>query len=152
MLPDVDDDVEVARRAAGRAVLSLPVKAKAPVKPAEREPTEADLAARQRVDAVRNGSESAPALAPILGNAALLESVREEAAKAMEESGDLKAVPRLVSVMESEDPVARRLAGRVVAKLAGKSFGFAADGPEDGRRRAVRSLLDWIEKNPGKFR
>src|SRR5690349_8621047 len=76
--------------------LSLPVKAKAPSKGGEREPSEADLAARQRIDAVRTGAAGPATLVPILANGALLDSVRDEAAKAMEDAGDPKVVPRLV--------------------------------------------------------
>jgi hypothetical protein len=132
--------------------LSLTVKPRTPGKTPEREPTAADLAARQRIDAVRTGAETAGALVPLLGNKDLLESVREDAAKVVEESGDLHVVPRLVATLESEDAVARRLGGRVVAKLTGRSFGYSPDGPEPERRKAIRSLLDYIEKNPAKFK
>ena len=132
--------------------LSLPVKPRTPVKGAEREPTEADMAARQRIDAVRTGAAEAATLVAVLGNGALLDAVREEAATAMEEAKDGKVVPRLVPSLESAELSTRRLAFRVVQKLTGKSFSYAPDGAEDGRRKAVRSLLDYIEKNPGKFR
>jgi hypothetical protein len=132
--------------------LSLPVKTKAPAKGPEREPTEADLAARQRIEAVRTGAEGPGALVPVIGNAALLDSVREEAAKAMEDANDARIVPRLVSSMESPDLATRKLGFRVVQKLTGKSFSFSPDGPEEGRHKAIRSLLDFIEKNPGKFK
>ncbi len=132
--------------------LSLPVKAKALPKGAEREPSEADMAARQRIEAVRLGADGPGTLIPVLGNGALLDSVREEAAKAMEETNDLRVVPRLVASLESPEASTRRLAFRVVQKLTGKSFSFSPDGAEEGRRKAVRSLLDYIEKNPAKFR
>lgn len=132
--------------------LSLPVKTKAKTKTAEREPTEADIAARQRIDAVRTGAESPGALIAILGNGALLDSVREDAAKAMEEANDTKVVPRLVASLESPDLATRKLGFRVVQKLTGKSFSFSPEGSEDSRRKAVRGLLDYIEKNPGKFK
>jgi hypothetical protein len=131
--------------------LSLPVKPR-DAKPGTRTPTDADIAAQQKVQAVRNGADGPASLVPMLGNTALLDEVREEAAKVLEESGEVKLVPRLVTALESQDLLTRKLAGRVVAKLAGRSFGFAADAPEESRRRSVRSLLDWIERNPGKFR
>jgi hypothetical protein len=132
--------------------LAVPIKPKGPGKAPEREATAADLAARQRIEAVRTGAEVAGALVPVLSNGALLDSVREEAAKVLEDAGDVKVVTRLVSAMESDDPTARRLAGRVVSKLTGKTFGFSADAPEAERRKSIRSLLDFIEKNPAKFR
>jgi hypothetical protein len=132
--------------------LSLPVKPRTPPKGPEREPTGADLAARQRIDAVLTGADAPAVLVPILGNGALLDSVREDAAKAMEDAGDMKVVPRLVASLESAELPTRRLAFRVVHKLTGKSFSFAPEGAEEGRRKAVRALLDYIEKNPGKFK
>jgi hypothetical protein len=132
--------------------LTLPVKPRVPAKGPEREPSEADLAARQRIDAVRTGGGGPGTLIPVIGNGALLDSVREDAARAMEEAGDLKIVPRLVASLESPDLPTRKLAFRVVQKLTGRSFSFSPDGTEDHRRKAVRSLLDYIEKNPGLFR
>ena len=131
--------------------LSLPVKPKSAAT-GTRTPTDADIAAQQKVQAVRNGGDGAGSLLPLIANTALLDEVRDEAAKAVEESGDVKLVPRLVAPMESADLLTRKLAGRIVTKLAGKSFGYAAEAPEESRRRAVRSMLDWIEKNPSKFK
>jgi hypothetical protein len=132
--------------------LSLVVKPRTPGKGPEREAGPADLAARQRIDAVRTGAETPGALVPVIGNKDLLDSVREEAAKVVEEAGDPKVVPRLVPSLESEDPVARRLAGKIVQKLTGKSFGYNADAAEPERRKAIRALLDHIEKNASKFK
>jgi hypothetical protein len=131
--------------------LSLTVKPKVPGRTPEREPNEADLAAKQRIDAVRKGAEGPGALIPLLGNPLILESVREDAAKAMEDAGDARVVGRLVPTLESQDLETRKLGALIVTKLAGRNFGFIADGPEDGRRKAVQSLLEFIKKNPGKF-
>lgn len=126
------------------------------VKPArgkvEREPTDADRRALAQVEEVRAGNGAPASLVPLLENAALLESVREAAGAALAESGEAKLVPRLVPLLESTDPVTRRVADGALVKLAGRSFGFDPEGSEEKRRRAVRSVLDWIEKNPGKFR
>jgi hypothetical protein len=134
----VDTTVVVTARSGGRK--------------AERDPTEADIAARQRVEAVRAGSADPAEMIALLGDAALLESVRTEAAKAMEERNEARVVPRLVPAMESEDELARRLAGQVVAKITGRSFGYRSDAPEDARRKAVQSLLEYIKRNPAKFK
>lgn len=131
--------------------LSLTVKPKVPGKTPEREPNEADLAAKQRIDAVRKGADGPASLVPLLGNTAILESIREDAARTMEEAGDARVVGRLVPALESQDLDTRKLGSQVLAKLAGKNFGFVPDGPEDGRRKAVQSLLDFIKKNPGKY-
>ncbi len=132
--------------------LALPVKVRAGAKQPERQPTAADQAAALRIQAVRNGAEGATAIVKLLEDSGLVDATREDAAKAMEEANDLRTVPRLVTLMESPDSLTRKLSGRVVSKLTGKSFGYSPDGPEEARHRAVRSLLDWIEKNPGKFR
>jgi len=133
--------------------LKIPVKIQKPGgRTAERTPTEADVAAREKVGRVRAGEEPPAGILRLIEDASLLESVREEAAKAVEETADVKLVPRLVPLLESPDLLCRRLGVRVLSKLAGKSFGFAADGPEDARRKAVRSLMEWIDKNPAKFR
>lgn len=131
--------------------LSLPVKPKGP-RTGTRTPSGADIAAQQKIQAVRNGGDGAGALLPLIANTALLDEVRDDAAKAVEETGDIKLVPRLVAPMESADLLTRKLAGRIVTKLAGRSFGYAAEADEESRRRAVRSMLDWIEKNPAKFK
>ena len=126
------------------------------VKPAhgkvEREPTDADRRAAEAVALVRTGGAPASGLIAIIENPALLESVREDAGKAMEEVGEAKLVPRLVPLLESEDLVCRRVADGAITKLSGKSFGFSPDAPAEKRRKSVRSLLDFIEKNPGRFR
>ncbi len=129
--------------------LSLSVK---PVtaKPAK-ELSEADRDAQEKVGRVRAGEGSAAGLLPLFQDAALHPSVREDAGKALEETADPKWVPRLVPLMESTDPVCRKVAGHAVTALAGRSFGFNPDAAEESRRKAVRSLLDYIEKNPGKF-
>jgi hypothetical protein len=132
--------------------LALPVKIKAPARPAAREATEADKAAEQKIQAVRSGAEAPATVLRLIEDPALLDSTRDDAAKAVEEANDLRLVPRLVQPMESPDALTRRLAGRIVARLTGKTFGYSADAPEDARHRAVRSLLDWIEKNPGKVK
>lgn len=132
--------------------LKKPVAIKKPgAKQGERPPNEVDLAAKAKVEKVRAGDEAPVALLRIIEDAAILESVREDAAKAVEETGGMKIVPRLVPLLESADLLARKLGGRLVTRLAGRSFGFSADGPEAERRKAVRSLMDYIEKNPAKF-
>jgi hypothetical protein len=135
-----------------RVDLKKPVAIKRPgSKPGERTPNEADLAAKAKVERVRSGEDPPVGLLRIIEDAAILESVREDAAKAVEEKGEMKIVPRLVPLLESADPLARKLGGRLVTRIAGRSFGFNAEGPEAERRKAVKSLMDWIDKNPAKF-
>ena len=100
---------------------------------------------------MRTGDEGPASLLRIIEDAAILESVREDAAKAVEEKGEMRIVPRLVPLLESADLLARKLGGKLVTRIAGRSFGFSAEGPEAERRKAVKSLMDWIEKNPAKF-
>ena len=138
---------------AAEAGVDLTVEVK-PVKPGKepvREASAADVAARETIGYVRLGAESATVLLPILENGALLEEVRKDAAAAMGESGDARLVPRLIPLLESEDLATRTLADSIASKLAGRSFGFKPDAPEDKRRKAIRTLLDYIEKNPRKF-
>ncbi len=103
------------------------------------------------MDAVRKGAEGPGALIQVFSNTAIVDSVREDAAKAMEESGDARVVGHLVPALESQDLLTRKLAAQVMKKLAGRDFGFVPDGPEEGRRKAVVSLLEFLRKNPGKY-
>lgn len=130
--------------------LSLSVKALKPK--AAKDLTDADRAAQEKTAKVRAGESSAASLLPLLQDANLHETVRDDAGKALEETADPKWVPRLVPLLESPDAVCRKFSGRAVGVLAGRTFGFNPDANEESRRKAVRSLLDYIEKNPGKFR
>jgi hypothetical protein len=133
--------------------LKIPVKVhRAGGREAERTPTEADIAARDRTARVRAGESPPASLLRTVEDATLLESIREDAARAIEETGDVKLVPRLVPLLESTDLLTRKCGARLLTRLAGKSFGFTPDAAEEARRKAVRSLLDWIEKNPAKFK
>lgn len=141
-------DPEWAR--AANVDLNMPVKSlKAK---AVREPTDADRRALASIEAARGGLAPVSGMLALVENAALLDSVRTEAGKVLEDSGEAKLIPRLVPLLESPDLLCRTVADRAVQKLTGKSFGFQPDGTEERRRKAVRSLLDWIEKNPGRIR
>jgi len=118
----------------------------------ERAPTDADRRAVEVVAQARTGALSAGSLLPVIEDATLLESVREDAGKALEEVGEMKILPRLVPLLESPDLPCRRIADHAVSKIAGRSFGFNPEATEEKRRKSVRTLLDWIERNPGKFR
>jgi hypothetical protein len=97
-------------------------------------------------------SETKPAeMAALLRDAGVPESLRTEAAQKAVDAGEKKLVPYLVDGLYADDEAARRLSGDVLSKLAGKSFGYRADAPEDQRKKAIQSINEYLKKHTAEF-
>jgi hypothetical protein len=131
--------------------LALPLRKK-PTRPVLREPGPADATAMASVEAFTLGTGSATEMLRIVAEPALVDPTRKAAADALIATADAHLVPRCVPLLESEDLQARTLADAIVNALVGRTFGYKPDAPEDKRRKALRSLIEHIEKNPKKFK
>jgi hypothetical protein len=111
-----------------------------------------DAAARVRAKIAGWPSDTKPAeMAALLRDANVPEALRTEAAQKAADSGEKKLVPYLVDGLYADDEVSRRLSGDVLAKLAGKSFGYRAEAPEDQRKKAIQSINDYLKKHSADF-
>ncbi len=138
--------------AAAGVDLTLPITPVGPEVPEVREAGAGDAAARARIAAFLEGTGSYRDLVRAVDDRALLEAVRREAAEALRRTATARIVPECVPLLESDDLLSRTLGDEIITALAGRSFGFKADAPEDKRRKAVKSLMEFIERYPQKFR
>ncbi|MCE9637431.1 MAG: hypothetical protein K8T90_17135, partial [Planctomycetes bacterium] len=91
------------------------------------------------------------ALAALLRDTSLPAALRNEAAEKAKTVGNKRIVPFLVDGLYSEDLDSRKLSFDVLKSLSGKSFNFRPDGPEDGRKKAIRDLNEYLQKHPEEF-
>jgi len=133
--------------------LSLPVSARpgTPTGTPGGEPSAKDIDAREKIQAFRNGGGSPLSLLKVIEDAGVADPLRADAAAALKEAGKASVVPAAVNLLESQDAKTRTLAYQVVAALTGRDFGYRPDDPEDRRRKAVKGILEYIQKNPAKF-
>jgi hypothetical protein len=111
-----------------------------------------EVAARVRAKIAGWPSETKPAeMAALLRDASVPEVLRTEAAQKATDSGEKKLVPYLVDGLYADDEVGRRLSGDVISKLAGKSFGYRAEAPEDQRKKAIQAINDYLKKHAAEF-
>lgn len=77
--------------------------------------------------------------------AARLDAITEAA-----ETGDRSAIPNLITMLESDDPVVRMAAIRTLERLTGETLGYDYAGPEWERRDKVAAWVEWYRENqPG---
>lgn len=91
------------------------------------------------------------ALAAMLRDVAIPVALRTEAAEKAKAIGAKNIVPFLVDGLYSADADARRLSFDVLKTVSGKSFNFRPDGPEEGRKKAIRELNDYLQKHADEF-
>jgi hypothetical protein len=128
----------------------------APVKPPEPAPGEAggDPGAAERIRAKIAGYplETKPqAMAALLRDAAIPVALREEAAEKAKTVGTKKIVPFLTDGLYSADLDSRRLACDVLKSVVGKTFNYRPDAPEETRKKAIRDLNEYLQKNAAEF-
>jgi hypothetical protein len=128
-----------------------PADPNAPAKPAA--PAAAsDLAARVRAKIDGWPAETKPAeLAALLRDAAVPEDLKSEAAQKAVAAGEKRLVPFLVDGLYADDEPSRRLSYDALAKLAGKSFGYRSDAPEEQRKKAIQAVNDYLRKHAAEF-
>lgn len=70
--------------------------------------------------------------------AARLDAITEAA-----ETGDRGAIPDLIAMLDSDDPVVRLAAIRTLERLTGETLGYDYAGPEWERRDKVAAWVEW---------
>jgi hypothetical protein len=90
-------------------------------------------------------------MAALLRDATVPETLRGDAAAKAIEAADKRLVPYLVDGLYADDEPSRRLSGEVLSKLAGKSFGYRADAPDDQRKKSIQSINEYLKKHATEF-
>ena len=70
-------------------------------------------------------------------------AARVEAILDAAERGDRSALPDLIAMLDSDDPLARMLAIRTLEDMTGQTLGFEHDAPEFERSEAVGRWVEW---------
>jgi hypothetical protein len=126
-----------------------PVEAAAPAAPAAASP---DVAARVRAKIAGYPLETKPPqMAALVYDSTLTDELRAEAVDKAVSLGQKKIVPYLVEGLYASDEPSRRASYDVLARLVGKQFGFKSDGPEDGRKKAIQAVNEYIKKHATEF-
>jgi hypothetical protein len=111
-----------------------------------------EVAARVRAKVTGWPSETKPGeMAALLRDATVPETLRGDAAAKAIEAADKRLVPYLVDGLYADDEPSRRLSGEVLSKLAGKSFGYRADAPDDQRKKSIQSINEYLKKHATEF-
>jgi hypothetical protein len=128
-----------------------PVDPNAPVKPTGTS-TPPELAARVRAKIDGWPAETKPAdMAALLRDAVVPEDLKSEAVQKVVAAGEKRLVPFLVDGLYADDEPSRRFTYDALAKLAGKSFGYRSDAPEDQRKKAIQAVNDYLKKHAAEF-
>lgn len=59
------------------------------------------------------------------------------------ETDDRAAIPRLITLLGSDDPGTRLLAIGALEKLTGETFGYDYAAPEPARLRSIERWVEW---------
>lgn len=70
-------------------------------------------------------------------------SARLRAIQQASASQDQAAIPKLICLLESDDPAVRLLSIRTLERMTGQTFGFDHAAPESDRQDAVRKWQSW---------
>lgn len=97
------------------------------------------------------GETKAPDMAALLRDPSIPADLRAEAVEKAVSAGDKKLVPYLVDGLFCDDETARRLSNEALTKLAGRTFGFRADAPEEQRKKAIQSVNEYLRKHATEF-
>jgi len=126
-----------------------PAEASAPAKAAG---ASAELAARVRAKIDGWPAETKPAeMAALLRDAAVPEDLKTEAVQKSVASGEKRLVPFLVDGLYADDEPSRRFTYEALSKLAGKSFGYRSDAPEEQRKKAIQAVNEYLKKHSAEF-
>lgn len=77
-------------------------------------------------------------------------AARNAAIVAAARSGDRRAVPDLVRMLDSDDPATRLLAIRTLERLTGQTFGYDHAAESRDREPAVRRWREFAAGGPGR--
>ena len=110
-----------------------------------------DLEARAKIEAFARGEAPPADVIEVVDDAEVSEEVREEAADALIATENPKLVPKVVSLLYSNDEITRKLGNRLIKALTGKSFGYNATADEEKRSAAIQKILKHIQKYEKKY-
>ena len=127
-----------------------------PDEPATTEPgpVEIDPAVAEKVREQIAGyplATSPAAMAKLLRDAAVPDTLRREALERVVGLGNKRIVPFVVDGLYADDTLSRELSLEVVRALVGKTFGYRPDADDEKRRKAISSLNEYIAKNRRQF-
>ena len=88
----------------------------------------------------------------LLRDASIPVELRREVAARAVSVGKKNLVPLLIDALYDEEESTRGLAIEVVDGLAGRTFGFKAGGSEARRKKAIKALTEYVQKNARQFR
>lgn len=74
---------------------------------------------------------------------------RAEAIVRSAEAGDSSAVPKLIELLDSDDPGIRLLAIQALERMTGQRFGYDYAAPEAQRRESVARWVEWQKRRTG---
>lgn len=76
-------------------------------------------------------------------------ALRIDASVRAAESGDAKAVPDLVRLLDSDDPATRLVAIRSLERITGTTLGYDHGGKVSHREEGVRRWQAWLKNRAG---
>lgn len=72
-------------------------------------------------------------------------NARSRAALQAMERGDHRAIPALITMLESGDPALRLIAANSLERITGKRFGYDPTAPASEREASIKRWVDWWE-------
>ena len=112
----------------------------------------ADRAARGKIDRFKMGAALVEEMFSLLEDLEVSEEIREVAAEALIATANKSLVPKIISLLYSEELSVRALAAAVIKGLTSKTFGYSAKADEAKRSKAIQKLVQYIQKKPAEFR
>ena len=72
-------------------------------------------------------------------------NARSRAALEATERGDTRAIPALISMLESSDPALRLIAANSLERLTGERFGYDPTSGVEAREASIERWVAWWE-------
>ncbi|MCA9279200.1 MAG: HEAT repeat domain-containing protein [Phycisphaeraceae bacterium] len=72
-------------------------------------------------------------------------SARIKATAVAAEEGDETAIPDLIRMLDSDDPLVRMMSQHALDRLTGETFGYSYADPESKRNEAIQRWASWYE-------
>jgi hypothetical protein len=111
-----------------------------------------ELAARVHAKIDGWPAETKPAdMASLLRDPGIPEELKAEAVQKAVAAGQKRLVPFLVDGLYNDDEPSRRFSYDALSKLAGKTFTYRSDAPEDQRKKAIQAINDYLKKHAADF-
>lgn len=78
-------------------------------------------------------------------------AARMQAAVDAAARNDRSAIPKIISLLDSDDPATRMVAIRSLERLTGQTLGYDHAAPETQRAQAIQRWVDWANQNADSF-